>query len=67
VPEKQRRMLFAENAAALYGFDLDALRPMAEKYGPTPEQIDEPLPPDQIPRSSHCYLFQTALRELDAE
>jgi predicted TIM-barrel fold metal-dependent hydrolase len=66
VSEKHRRMLFAENAAALYGFDLDALRPMAEKYGPTPEQIDEPLPPDQIPRDSHCYLFQTALRELAA-
>ena len=64
IPERERRMLFSENAAALYGFDLDALRPLAEKYGPTPEQIDEPLPPEEIPRDSQCYLFQTALREL---
>ena len=55
-------MLFSENAAALYGFDLDALRPLADQYGPTKAQIDEPLPIEDIPRDSSCYLFQTALR-----
>ena len=63
IPERQRRMLFGENAAALYGFDLDKLRPLAAQHGPTSEQIDTPLPIDQIPRNSHCYLFTTALRE----
>ncbi len=62
IPERERRMLFAENAAALYGFDLEKLRPMAEKYGPTPEQIDTPLPHGEIPRDSTCYLFQAARR-----
>ncbi|MEM7411301.1 MAG: amidohydrolase family protein [Myxococcota bacterium] len=63
ISEEHRRMLFAENAAALYDFDLDKLKPLAEKHGPTPAQIDEPLPLGDIPRDSNCYLFQTALRE----
>ena len=28
---------------------------------PTPEQIETPLPREQIPRDSMCYLFQNAL------
>ncbi len=63
IPEEQRRRLFGENAAELYGFDLDKLRPLARQHGPTPEQIDTPLPVEQIPRDSHCYLFTAALRE----
>ena len=63
VPEDYRRKIFAENAAELYGFDLDKLRPQAQKYGPTPEQIETPLPVEDIPKDSHCYLFQAARRE----
>ena len=37
-------MILGENAAALYGFDLEALKPLAREFGPTPEQVDEPLP-----------------------
>jgi len=65
VPEDQRRQIFGENAAKLYDFDLDALRERAEKVGPTPEQVNTPLPADQIPRDSQCYLFTGALRELE--
>lgn len=61
VPERDRRMMFSENAAALYKFDLDKLRPLAAKYGPTPAQVDTPLPRDQIPTDSTCHLFQSAL------
>lgn len=56
IPEKERRMIFAENAANLYGFDLEALAPLAQKFGPTAEQIAQPL--DTIPEDSLCYLFQ---------
>ncbi len=63
VSETRRRKLFGENAAALYGFDLEKLRPLAAKYGPTPDQVNQPLPRDQIPRDSACYLFQNALHE----
>ncbi|MEO8812015.1 MAG: amidohydrolase family protein [Caulobacteraceae bacterium] len=64
VPEARRRKLFGENAAALYKFDLDALRPLAARVGPTPAQVDEPLPRASIPRDSTCYLFQNALAGL---
>jgi len=63
IPENQRRMIFGENAAKLYGFDIGALKERARKHGPTPAQVNEPLPLDQIPRDSHCYLFTAALRE----
>ena len=61
VSDARRRKLFGENAAALYNFDLEKLRPLAAKYGPTPEQVDTPLPRADIPRDSSCYLFQNAL------
>ncbi|MFP6814786.1 MAG: amidohydrolase family protein [Pseudomonadales bacterium] len=60
VPERERRMLFGENAAALYNFDLDALRPLAQRYGPTREQVNAPLSRDEIPKDATCYLFQSA-------
>ncbi len=57
----RRRKLLGENAARLYNFDLDRLRPLAERHGPRPEDIDRPLPRDEIPRDATCYLFQQAL------
>jgi predicted TIM-barrel fold metal-dependent hydrolase len=41
------RKLLSENAAALYGFDLDALAPLAAKFGPTVAEIAEPI--DEVP------------------
>ena len=63
VSEARRRKLFGENAAALYKFDLEKLRPLAARYGPTPAQVNEPLPRAAIPRDSACYLFQNALHD----
>jgi predicted TIM-barrel fold metal-dependent hydrolase len=37
-----QRML-AGTAAELYGFDLDKLRPLADKYGPTVGELSQPL------------------------
>ncbi len=54
------RMMLGENAAALYGFDLEALRPHAEKIGITPEQVAVPL--DESPDSA-CPTFQRARYE----
>ncbi len=61
VAERERRMLFGENAASLYNFDLDKLKPLADQYGPTPEQVNQPLTRDEIPRDATCSLFQSAL------
>jgi len=61
IPEDVRRKILGENAASLYNFDLEALRPLANEFGPTPAQVNEPLPREDIPRDSSCYLFQNAL------
>jgi predicted TIM-barrel fold metal-dependent hydrolase len=62
MPEPRRRKVLGLNAAKLYKFDLEALRPLAAKYGPTPSQVEQPLPPQDIPRDSLCYLFANAVQ-----
>jgi predicted TIM-barrel fold metal-dependent hydrolase len=59
--ETRRRKVLGLNAAKLYKFDLEALKPLAAKYGPTPAQVDQPLPAQDIPRDTQCYLFNNAL------
>ncbi len=54
--EREVRMMLGENAAALYGFDLDALRPAAERVGIVPDMVRVPL--DEIPADSLCPTFQ---------
>ena len=61
IPERDRRMLFSENAAKLYNFDLEKLRPLANKFGPTPMQVDEPLPREEIPVDATGVIFRNAL------
>ena len=63
MPEARRRKLLGLNAAKLYNFDLEELKARAAKVGPLPSQVNEPLPFDQIPTDSACYLFATALAE----
>jgi predicted TIM-barrel fold metal-dependent hydrolase len=41
------RKLLSENAAALYGFDLEKLAPLAAKFGPTVAEIATPI--DEVP------------------
>ena len=43
------------NAADVYGFDLDALAPVAAKVGPTVDEVNEPL--DVIPADSRSIAF----------
>jgi hypothetical protein len=37
------RKIVGENCARLYDFDLDALAPLAEKFGPTVDELRNPL------------------------
>lgn len=46
-PPAQLEAFLAGNAASLYGFDLDALAPLAAQLGPTVEEIATPL--DRLP------------------
>jgi predicted TIM-barrel fold metal-dependent hydrolase len=61
LPEDEVRMILGENAARLYGFDLEALRPVAERLGITPELVRQPL--EEIPRDSTCLAFVRARAE----
>lgn len=43
IPEAEVRAMLATNAASLYDFDLAALAPLAEQFGPTVEELGQPL------------------------
>jgi predicted TIM-barrel fold metal-dependent hydrolase len=45
--ESDLRTILAENQAHVYGFDLEALAPIADRIGPTVDEIATPL--DAVP------------------
>jgi predicted TIM-barrel fold metal-dependent hydrolase len=56
-PDEIRAMV-GGNAAALYGFDLAALAPIAATVGPTVDELALPLSPEQIPSAARrCPAF----------
>ncbi len=56
--EDRMRKILAGNAAKLYGFDLDALAPLAAQYGPTVEEIRQPL--TELPENPNMALVRGA-------
>jgi predicted TIM-barrel fold metal-dependent hydrolase len=61
VPVEACRRILGLNAAELYGFDLDVLRPIADRIGPTVEEIQKPL--DRYPEGSVLELYMGKLPE----
>jgi predicted TIM-barrel fold metal-dependent hydrolase len=57
----ETRLMLGENAAQLYGFDLAALQPIAERVGVTPEAVSQPL--DEIPADSTSPMLRKAWYE----
>jgi predicted TIM-barrel fold metal-dependent hydrolase len=56
-PAEVHAMLGA-NAARVYGFDLDALAPIAARFGPRIDEVARPLSPDEVPREAEkCPAF----------
>ncbi|CAB4959134.1 MAG: amidohydrolase family protein [Actinobacteria bacterium] len=45
-------LMTCDNAAALYGFDVDALRPVAAQFGPLVSEISTPLAPRTLAREA---------------
>jgi predicted TIM-barrel fold metal-dependent hydrolase len=56
-PDDVARMV-GLNAAAFYGFDVEALRPIADRIGPTVEAVAQPLAPADYPSDSTCNAFE---------
>jgi predicted TIM-barrel fold metal-dependent hydrolase len=56
VAESEMRRILAGNAAALYGFDLVKLAPLAAQYGPTVDEIARPL--DALPANPNSALLR---------
>ena len=52
LPEAEARQVLGTNAAGVYGFDLDGLQPLADRIGPTVEEIATPVGSDELPVSS---------------
>ena len=44
------QMMLSTNAAGLYGFDLEALRPLAAQIGPTVAEVQTPI--DALPEKT---------------
>lgn len=61
VEEPEVRAMVGENAAKLYGFDLDALAPIAAEIGPSIDEVAAPLEVDEIPEEGlRCPAFVAA-------
>ena len=55
VPIDEVAAMVGENAARFYGFDLDALAPIAARVGPTVDEIAVPL--DEVPADAYSVAF----------
>lgn len=49
IPEEDVRLILGENAIHVYNVDENALRSVAARIGPTPQELDEPLKPNELP------------------
>ena len=58
VDPAETRLMLEENAARLYGFDLAALEPIAQRVGITPEDVRKPL--REIPADTTCLMLRRA-------
>ena len=54
--EAEKRKILGENAAVLYDFDLDALAPLAAKYGPSVDELAQPL--TELPENANAALLR---------
>ena len=58
LPPEQIQQIVGDNTAELYGFDMEALRPAANQYGPTVAEIATPL--EELPEGANEALLRSA-------
>ncbi len=55
--DAELRSMLSETAASVYGFDTVALQAIADRVGPTHEELSVPLAPVDFPPDSTCNAF----------
>jgi predicted TIM-barrel fold metal-dependent hydrolase len=61
IPEEEVRQITSLNAAKVYGFDLAKLQKIADKIGPTVEEMATPVKPDELPPISLGHTVSEAI------
>jgi hypothetical protein len=56
-PPAETRMMVEDTPAHVYRFDLDALRVVGDRIGPTVDDVCVPLDPSDYPTDSTCNAF----------
>ena len=65
VPEGEVRAMTSENAAKVYGLDLDFLQKIADNIGPTPAEVARPVTAEELPKLSMCGAVAEAIGTLN--
>ena len=55
--EYEMRLMLGRTAAQVYGFDFDALQTVADRIGPTVDEVAVPLPVSEWPSDTTCNAF----------
>jgi predicted TIM-barrel fold metal-dependent hydrolase len=64
-PPEEVDAIVGRNAARLYGFDLAALAPVAERVGPTVAELASPVATDEVPEeAARCPCFAAPVSPL---
>ena len=66
VPEAELRPLLADNAARLYGADVGFLQTVADRVGPTVEELATPLRADEIPDDVNFAYLRAAVEKKES-
>jgi predicted TIM-barrel fold metal-dependent hydrolase len=61
LPEDEARKILGTNAASVYGFDLDKLQPLADRIGPTVDEIAEAVQTEELPANSLGHTVSHAI------
>jgi hypothetical protein len=67
LPEDEVRAMLGGNAAKLYNFDMEALKPLAAKLAVMPKDVAKPLSADEIPEDVRAPLLRKTRKELRGE
>jgi predicted TIM-barrel fold metal-dependent hydrolase len=65
VPEDEVRAMTSENTAQVYGFDLERLQTIADKIGPTPDELQRPVTAEELPDMAMCPAIGEAIATFD--